>query len=298
VNLDAALHRTHKDAGTASDFGMDSSGELLEGGFALYSTVGSRFPIGPIKSEYFRISLVRGGSAAVNCGLEQFHPVRDTVIFGFPGQVFSIYDATGFDAYYMLFSEAFIAGELRLSAAGEQYPFLTYAGAQSFQLTPAEAAEIEQCILAMNTELKKRRAALADAIRLYIRLILIHAKRAYIRLFPLATHDASAGNALFQRFIKAVGQHFIAVRKVADYAAMLHVSPDHLNRTIKSQSGKTAHEFVDEMLVIEAKALLLHTQLSVAEIAYRLDYSDPSHFNKFFRKLAGVTPLQYRGTSV
>ena len=78
---------------------------------------------------------------------------------------------------------------------------------------------------------------------------------------------------------------------------MLHVSPDHLNRTIRQHSGKTAHELIDEMLILEAKGYLRHTALSVAELAYRLDFADPSHFNKFFRKYTGCTPLQYRTTS-
>jgi AraC-like DNA-binding protein len=91
-----------------------------------------------------------------------------------------------------------------------------------------------------------------------------------------------------------VGQHFLTHRKVSDYAGMLHVSANHLNRTIKSQSDKTAHELIDEMILMEAKALLRQTTFSIAEIAYQLDFSDPSHFNKFFKKLTGITPLQYR----
>ena len=75
---------------------------------------------------------------------------------------------------------------------------------------------------------------------------------------------------------------------------MLHVSPDHLNRIIKNQSDKTAHELIDEMIVMEAKALLLHSQLSVAEIAYKLEFADPSHFNKFLKNLSAALPFNIK----
>jgi AraC-like DNA-binding protein len=91
-----------------------------------------------------------------------------------------------------------------------------------------------------------------------------------------------------------VSQHFLTIRKVSDYAEMLHVSSDHLNRSIKSGSDKTAHELIDEMLLMEAKAYLLHTTHTIAEIAYKLDFSDPSHFNRFFKKYCELTPAEFR----
>ena len=84
---------------------------------------------------------------------------------------------------------------------------------------------------------------------------------------------------------------------MTDYAKMLLVSADHLNRIIKSNSDNTAHGLIDEMLLRETKAYLLHTELSIAEIAYKLEFSDPSHFNKFFKKLTDLTPLQFRNKS-
>ena len=102
---------------------------------------------------------------------------------------------------------------------------------------------------------------------------------------------------LFNNFLKLVSQHFLSVRKVSDYAEMLHVSPDHLNRIIKSNADKTASELIDEMLVMEAKAYLLHSKMTISEIAYKLEFTDPSHFNKFFKKICKTTPLQFRTKS-
>ena len=293
--LNPAFYYFHKEGLSGADFGLDNSKELIGNGFGLYSTDNlRRSRIGPIKTEFFRIALIRSGNVNLDIGLEAYFPMRNSIVFGFPGQVFSLYDQSeDFFAYYMLFSNEFIADSIYLKNIREQFQFLNYLGIQSFQLTENEALEIESTIMKINHEIKNKRADIIQIIQLYLGLILFHANRSYES--QLAVHDApNTNNTLFRRFIRLVNHHFLALRKVSDYAALLNVSPDHLNRIIKFHSQKTVGELIDEMILIEAKAYLLHTELSVAEIAYKLEFSDPSHFNKFFKKLAAITPLQYR----
>jgi AraC-like DNA-binding protein len=293
--LDTTLHRLHKEGIEKNDFGMDNTRELIDGGFGLYSTANTKKNIGPVKTEYFRIGLARSGTATFTIGLETFYPVRNSIIFGFPGQVFSFQNpADDFFTYYMLFSEKFFAETLFFKNYRNQFPFLSYEGIQCFDLTEEEANETEAIILKINEEVKARKANTGQAIQLYIQLILIIASRRYGQTILSRSVPGESSNTLFTRYLKLVSEHFHTIKKVADYAGMLHVSADHLNRTIKAHSDKTAHELIDEMIIREAKAYLLYSSLSVAEIAYKLDFADPSHFNKYFKKLTGSTPLQYR----
>ena len=295
IELGTSLYKLHKKGETKSGFGMDNSAELLDDGFGLYSTTNLKGNIVPIKTEYFRISLTRKGQADFNIGLEKHQPKRNTIVFGFPGQFFSLNKPSeDFFAYYMLFSEKFISDIFFQKKTREQFPFLTYAGLQCFQLSDATAGEIENIIFKMNDEIKARKANCSEAIRLYIQLILIHATRDYGTMLLSKQGTNNSGQMLFSNFVKLVSQYFLTVRKVADYANMLHVSPDHLNRIIKSNADKTANGLIDEMLVMEAKAYLLHTKMSVSEIAYKLEFSDPSHFNKFFKNMSNCTPLEFR----
>ena len=296
--LDTALHQLHKEDLVQSDFGMDNTTELIDGGFALYSTVNTKKNIGPIKTAYYRIALVISGTATFTIGLETFDPVRNCIIFGFPGQLFSLQNLSkDFLAYYMLFSEQFIAETLLLKNYRNQFPFLNYTGEQCFSLSEAEGNEVNGFILKINEEVKNRKPYTRHVLQLYIQLILITAGRRYANKIILGPGAANGGKDIFIRFLKLVSEHFLSVHKVGDYAAMLHVSADHLNRIIKANSDKTAHELIDEMILMEAKAHLMHSSLSVAEIAYTLNFSDPSHFNKFFKKLSGRTPMQYRNMS-
>lgn len=294
-HLEPSFLWMHKEGVVAGDFGLDHSNELIDGGFGLYSTAGLKPRIGPIKTQYYRIALIRAGSVRIDLGLETFHPVRDSIVFGFPGQVFSLSDKSDdFFCYYLLFKEGFLPESLLLKENREPYPFMSYLGMQSFSLGADEADEVERLILQINGEIKNRKADTGRILALYIQLILFHANRSYDRQQLAKQETAVSGNALFRRFAKLVGRHFLTLRRVSDYADLLHISADHLNRAIKSYSKKTAHELIDEMILIEAKAYLLHTELSNAEIAHRLEFSDPSHFNKFFKKQMNCTPLQYR----
>lgn len=294
MSLDPAFYKMQKKGIAQDNFGLDNTSELLGAGFGLYSTANMAAGIGPVKTEFYRIALTRQGSVHVKLGLETFHPQRNTIVFGFPGQVFSLWNKSpDLYAYYILFREDLVTHSPVLKNIRD-LPFMSYTGVQGFELNEEEGLEIEELIHRTDAEIKRNDANTMAAIELYVQLILLKAQRSYQRQQLAKQETATSTNALFKRFIKLVGQHFLTHKKVSDYADLLHVSANHLNRIIRSQSDKTAHELIDEMILMESKALLLQTPSSVAEIAYQLEFSDPSHFNKFFKKLTGATPLQYR----
>lgn len=66
--LDTSLYKRHKRGLVKSDFGLDNSSELIEGGFGLYSTVDLKSRIGPVKTDYYRLTLVRGGTVCMDIG--------------------------------------------------------------------------------------------------------------------------------------------------------------------------------------------------------------------------------------
>jgi AraC-like DNA-binding protein len=111
------------------------------------------------------------------------------------------------------------------------------------------------------------------------------------------TAQGSTEEVLTSQYTKLITEHFHSVHSVSEYARMLNVSPEHLNRLVKSQSGVTAHDWIAHILLREAKALLMYTASSVSEITYRLGFHDPSYFTKFFKKHTGATPLHFRKIS-
>jgi AraC-like DNA-binding protein len=85
---------------------------------------------------------------------------------------------------------------------------------------------------------------------------------------------------------------------VNEYAEMLAVTANHLTQMVKEITGKTSVELIREKYIIETKRLLLHTNLTVSEIAALINFEDQSYFTKYFRKNTGMIPGQFRSESM
>ena len=288
------VHRVPDDT---SEFGCNSlTRSKYITGFELYSSNGLVGSVGPLRSVFYRISLTVTGGLDMQIGLERYRHEPRTLSFTFPNQLFFknniSADASG---YYMLFEEGFLADLLPAARLPEEFSFLSIAGVPIFRVSEEELGALVELVGKMDIELRQERPGRVKALQLYLYLFLLEAKRSYQRqeLDKKVAQQAGAP-ALAGRFQKLVGMHFLSVRQVADYAAMLAVSANHLNKVVKEQTGKTASECISEMLAQEAKALLRYTDSSIAEIAYRLDFSDPASFNRFFKGGTGETPLAWR----
>jgi AraC family transcriptional activator of pobA len=84
------------------------------------------------------------------------------------------------------------------------------------------------------------------------------------------------------------------LRSAIDFAPLLNVHVNHLNRVVKETTGKTTTQVIAERILQEAKILLRNTPRSVSEISYALGFAQPAHFNNFFRKHTALNPLKFR----
>jgi AraC family transcriptional activator of pobA len=86
----------------------------------------------------------------------------------------------------------------------------------------------------------------------------------------------------------------LRLRTAQDFAAGLSVHVNYLNRSIKEATGKPTSVHIAERIAAEAKALLQHTDWSVADIAYALGFEYPTYFNNYFKRVTGTTPNSIR----
>lgn len=99
---------------------------------------------------------------------------------------------------------------------------------------------------------------------------------------------------LFERFIRAVSESYKEERSVSYYADKMFLTAKHLSTVVKEISGKTAGEWIDSLVVLEAKALLKSSELSIQEIADELHFANQSFFGKYFKHHTGMSPKEYR----
>ncbi len=110
--------------------------------------------------------------------------------------------------------------------------------------------------------------------------------------------EASQKDRLFQHFIALLSRQSNTEREVRAYAEQLLVTPKYLSAVCKEKSGRTARDWITESTVVHIKYYLLQTDLSVKEIAFKLDFPDVSFFCKYVKKHLGQAPLEYRNAQL
>lgn len=117
---------------------------------------------------------------------------------------------------------------------------------------------------------------------------------AYRRHEVIGGKSKSRERELFDSFIPLVNQYARSEHNIAFYADKLCITERYLSRVVKGVSGLSAKEWIDRALITEAKVMLKHGNITVAGIADELNFPNPGFFNKFFKRLVGITPNAYR----
>jgi len=170
---------------------------------------------------------------------------------------------------------------------------LVAAGADRRSLAPAPRAfdELVDVAGSMRDELRAVREDSSHALRAQAYRLIVSLQR---QGGDLAAPPADAGRVLARRFTALVEERFALGESVTRYAERLNATPRHLNQCVQASSGRTASETIHARQMLEARRLLLHTDLGVGVIAERLNFSDASYFVRFFRRHAGTTPRAFR----
>jgi AraC-like DNA-binding protein/quercetin dioxygenase-like cupin family protein len=106
--------------------------------------------------------------------------------------------------------------------------------------------------------------------------------------------DKGRGHILVKKFFQLVEENYSNNLTVTEYANKLAITPNHLTQTVIRLTGKTSLQIIKAKQILEIKRLLVHTNLTVTEIATHLNFVDQSYFAKFFKRETGIPPLQYR----
>lgn len=108
------------------------------------------------------------------------------------------------------------------------------------------------------------------------------------------SENISRQEEIFKRFIQLIHRHCTTQREVSFYASELFITPRYLSTIVQNVSGITAKNIIDRHVILEIKALLQSTNLSIQEISNQLCFPDQSFFGRYFKKHTGISPVKYR----
>ncbi len=109
-----------------------------------------------------------------------------------------------------------------------------------------------------------------------------------------AATGADPGSQHLARYARMIEEHHARQHRVAWYAQRIGVTPAHLNAIVQALAGKSALELIHERLLLEARRELIYTPRTIGAISDSLGFADPGYFTRFFKRLAGVSPKDFR----
>ena len=98
----------------------------------------------------------------------------------------------------------------------------------------------------------------------------------------------------FYKFYSLIAKEYCKERSVVHYADRLCISPKHLSMVVKKVSGRTASDWIDDYVILQAKQMLRSSSLTIQEVSRELNFSNQSFFGKYFKKHVGMSPSEYR----
>lgn len=246
--------------------------------------------------DFFEIVWLPVGRGQVQRDLNTFPVEPRTVFFTAPGQVHAWQFAERPDGEIVSFTPDFFLANSEHPGFLGRLPFLLGDATEpTLRLDEAEGARVDDVFRELRRAAADFSPGRDDLVRAYLTVLLTLIRRAWLRVQATrAVREAPAENPLACRFRLALEENFPRLLAVHEYADLLQVSRSHLNDELQRQSGASASAIIHERVLMEAKRLLMHSSLSIAEIAYRLRFRDPSYFGRFFRKGAGGTPGGFR----
>lgn len=206
-----------------------------------------------------------------------------------PGQMHTWEWRAGPVGYVLGFTNGFVSAGLgRLGESGPG-PVAPLSGGPGWvEIARERRGYVSMLCAEMLREAGSAEAHRESRLRAMLELLLIEAARG--RQDRGAVRPSALADPTVSTFIQLLEEHHRRVHRAGDYAEMLRLSPQSLSRILKENTGSAPSDFIEQRLLLEARRLLVHSSMTISEIAYHLGFATPSNFGRFFKAGCGVSP--------
>jgi len=245
----------------------------------------------PHQISFYEILFIEKGKGSFSLDENTTTLEHGTIIFTSPGQIrrWNARDVKGYTLFFEKdFLGLFFTDELFLYRF--QY-FHQYSRPTGMKMPAKNFQQTLELVRNLEEEFRHLQSDSNHLLRAILYQLLVILNRRYSTAYQMQSNTHI--HADFFRFRSLLEKQFMNQHRVASYAQMLRISPTHLTKICRQYSGLSAQQMIHYKLISEIKKQL-RTDRSVKEISYAFDFSDPSNFNRFFKKLTGATAQQYR----
>lgn len=212
-------------------------------------------------------------------------------------------ESTQYTSFTCLFTEDFIKGSDR-SKSLQESPFFKVGGSPLFTLDDQAYRRVKVLFQQMLEEQDSSYVYQDELIRNYLNLIVHQAHK--LQPAPGSTVAGNAASRISTLFLDLLERQFpidnrqqqLLLKNPQDYAQQLNIHVNHLNRSVKQITGQSTRDHIAERILAEARALLLHTDWPIADIAFALGFDYANYFIQYFKRMQGVTPHAFRTAAV
>jgi AraC-like DNA-binding protein len=249
----------------------------------------------PRRITLFNFFFMTNGKSIRSKGLNKYEFGAGTFFF-IPAYEITTHEVISSDAegFYCHFSLDLLTSDYRLKDLLSDFSFLNFNCYPLVNIDETAKEVILPLLLRLEKEYKKGAKCRYEILRVYLIALFTELNQFVSSPQSMATNAAFV---LTEQYKNALSQHIYQKQKVADYAEILSVTPNHLNKCVKSSTGKSAHDLLSDMLILEAKVLLKQTNMTVSEIAFKIGRNETSDFARFFKAQTGMKPSEYRTLS-
>jgi AraC family transcriptional activator of pobA len=251
-----------------------------------------------VRRDFYKIMLFRG-AATLHFGDQSIALNNDTLLFFNPRVPYKFDNfREDISGYACVFKDEFFRENLRLKL--DEIPLFMPDARPVFALHAEELKETGALFEKIVQELNGTYVYKFELIRSYISELIYYAMK--LAPFKNTLKESNATARVTAVFLELLERQFpvdlfsgrVLLRTPKDFADKLSIHVNYLNRAVKTETGKTTTDHIFEKLTGEAKAMLKHTSLNIAEISYALGFEDQAHFNNFFRKRVKTSPSGFR----
>ena len=247
------------------------------------------------RHNYYEMFLFEKGRGTHEIDFNDIEIQSPCIHFVSPGQIHKVSRDLKSSGYVVLFSREFYYLNLENRDSLFNMPFLNNNHpAPSINLNANDFLHFKAIITMAEEEYKSEHTQKDSILRSYINIILQKSKTLFLEQESDLNFHKSASGALVSSFKILLEQKFRELHQVQDYAFALHCTPEHLNQTLKTHYGHSASDMILRRIILEARRLLMYSDLSNKEIAYWLGYEDPSYFSRIFKRKTECTPNMFR----